>query len=248
MRVTLPGAAVRSVTWPEGAGADGFDRRVRVEHRGEAVGEIAVAKAPGDPVTAADDRLLGALASQAGVALRNAGLAVELAARLEEVEEQAADLARSRQRIVAARDAERRRLERDLADRIEVRLDAVESGLRATGARLGEDPAGAAALLEQIEARAGEAAEALRDLAHGIFPPLEALRGRESGRGFAPVIDLSLANGALTLVVEGVAGAARAQPMADRIEALGGTLEASERPGGWRLVAQIPSAALEGVR
>ena len=66
-------------------------------------------KKRGDAVTPTEDRLIGNLATQAGLVLRNAGLTEQLMARL-------ADLRASRERLVTAQDRERQRLERDLRD------------------------------------------------------------------------------------------------------------------------------------
>jgi signal transduction histidine kinase len=73
------------------------------------VGDIAVSKPPGEPLTATDQALLADLAAQAGPALGNVPLAADLRVQ---AEEQGA----RRRRIVAAQDQERRRIERDLHD------------------------------------------------------------------------------------------------------------------------------------
>jgi signal transduction histidine kinase len=148
-----------------------------VLHNREAVGQIAVAKPTGQPLTAAEDGLLSDLASQAGLAMRNVRLTVELQARLEQISVQAEELRASRQRIVAARDAEQRRLERQIHDGAQQRLTAIEAELRRAGEVLPHDPERAVAILEEVGAAANETLGGLRDLARGIFPPLLADRG-----------------------------------------------------------------------
>src|SRR5205823_8781588 len=109
VRVFVPGGADRAVVWPAGAQTSSFDRTELVLHHGEPVGEIAVAKLRGESVTADEEALLADLAAQAGPALSNVRLTLELQERLRELAAQADELRASRERIVAAQDAERRR-------------------------------------------------------------------------------------------------------------------------------------------
>jgi signal transduction histidine kinase len=146
-------------------------------HRGEPVGGIAVAKAPGDPLTPAERRLLEDLASQAGLALRNAGLAAELEARLGELTAQAEELRRSRERLVTARDEERRRLEREVREGPERRLLTMGADVDRAARLATTDPGAADAVLHDLGALANTTLEELRDLARGIYPPLLAEEG-----------------------------------------------------------------------
>jgi hypothetical protein len=116
VRVFVPGGADRARAWPSDSHTSSFDRTELVLHQGEPVGEIAVAKVRGESVTPGEAALLTDLAAQAGPALSNVRLTLELEARLRELAVQADELRASRQRIVAAQDAERRRLERDIHD------------------------------------------------------------------------------------------------------------------------------------
>jgi signal transduction histidine kinase len=162
--------------WPaEREGAD-FDRTITVLDRGEAVGEIAVRKPAGEPLTQADERLLEDLAAQAGLAMRNLRLTAELERRVEETAILGRELEASRRRIVSARDEERRRLERRVHDGPQRQLASVREGLRAVDDAL-EDPARAAELLESLGAETARTLEELRELARGIFPPLLADQG-----------------------------------------------------------------------
>jgi signal transduction histidine kinase len=109
-------------------------------------------------------------AGQAGLVLKNVGLTAELMARLE-------DLRASRQRLVAAQDEERRRLERNLHDGAQQNLVALKVKLGLAEAFAEKDPAKAKELVAQLKADADEALETLRDLARGIYPPLLADKG-----------------------------------------------------------------------
>lgn len=176
-RVLLTNGQARTVSWPADTEGDGFDRTIAVSHKGEPVGEISVAKAPGDRLTPAEGKLLDDLAAQAGLVLRNVGLTVELQDRLEEISRQAGELRASRQRIVAVQDAERRRLERDIHDGAQQQLVGMSVKLRLAAGVIDRDPARAGALLDELGRDANATLENLRDLARGIFPPLLADQG-----------------------------------------------------------------------
>jgi signal transduction histidine kinase len=115
-----------------------------------------------------DEELVEELAATARLALENERLQAEVSARVDE-------LRRSRARIVATGDAERKRLERDLHDGAQQRLVALSLSLSLVRSRLrdsgGGDPAAA---LDQADAELREAIAELRDLAHGIFPAVLA--------------------------------------------------------------------------
>ncbi|HXF71597.1 MAG TPA: hypothetical protein VNO79_03185, partial [Actinomycetota bacterium] len=173
----------RSATWPPEAPEPPGAVLVPVTHRDEPVGEIAVAKVPGDPLTPGERRLLEDLASQAGLALRNAGLAAELEARLEELAAQATDLRRSRERLVTARDEERRRLEREIREGPERQLLEMRATVDRAARLAGAEPGAAGAVLEELAGLATETLDELRDLARGIYPPLLADRGLPAALG-----------------------------------------------------------------
>ena len=174
-----------AATWPEDAASRlqplplsdgqlpsfaGADKAIEVRHQGELLGALTVTKPQGEPLTPAEDKLLADLASQAGLVLRNVGLTAELLQRLEE-------LKASRQRLVAAQDQERRRLERDLHDGAQQHLVALKTRLSLAKRLTERDANKAAELLSKLEADADEALETLRDLARGIYPPLLADQG-----------------------------------------------------------------------
>jgi signal transduction histidine kinase len=141
-----------------------------VHHRDELLGALSLIKGPGERLTPAEEKLAADLASGAGLVLRNVRLTEELMARLE-------DLRASRQRIVAAQDAERRKLERNIHDGAQQQLVALAVRLRLARQLAARDPAAADAAITQIEHEAADALDNLRDLARGIYPPLLADRG-----------------------------------------------------------------------
>jgi signal transduction histidine kinase len=178
-RVTafLHGGGERTVHWPLGDETTSYSRVVSVSYRGQPVGEIAVAKAPGERVTPDDDALLSSLAAQAGLAFNNARLTIELQARLHEISAQAADLRASRQRIVTAREVQRQRVVQLIHERVETRLEAADFQLEQVVRLLPDDREGALACLDGLMEHCGESLDALRDLARGIFPAVLADQG-----------------------------------------------------------------------
>jgi signal transduction histidine kinase len=151
-------------------GIPGADRAVAVRHQGELLGALTVTKRPGESLTPVEEKLLDDLASQAGLVLKNVGLTAELLQRLK-------DLRASRQRLVAAQDEERRRLERNLHDGAQQNLVALKVKLGLAEMMAEKDPARAKQLVGELKADADEALETLRDLARGIYPPLLAEKG-----------------------------------------------------------------------
>ncbi len=134
------------------------------------LGALSVSKRPGEPLTPTEDRLLADLAEQVGLVLKNAGLRDQLLARLEEIRA-------SRQRLVAAQDEERRRIERNIHDGAQQQLVALAIKLSITESMIGTDTDGERELLAELRQDAAGAVEDLRDLARGIYPPLLASKG-----------------------------------------------------------------------
>ena len=281
-----------AAAWPPDAAGEA-DRRIgtgvdipgevltEVRDRGELLGALSVRMPASDPMSPSKDKLVRDLAAQAGMVLRNVRL-VE-------------DLRTSRQRLVAAQDEERRRLERNIHDGAQQQLVALAVKARLAGQLAGRDPGKTAELLGQIEAETQAALEDLRDLARGIYPPLLADQGlvaalqaqsRKSdlgvevdanGLGRFPadveatvyfctlealqniakyaaadrtVIRLARANGNLSFEVVddgrgfdplGIAGGSGLQGMADRLAAVGGSLEIRSAPGrGTTVAGHVP--------
>ena len=127
-------------------------------YNNETVGRLEVSpRTRGEPYAPADRRLLEDLARQAGVAAH----AVRLTA----------DLQRSRERLVAAREEERRRLRRDLHDGVGPRLAALTLKIETARNRLSHDPA-ADYLLSDLAGRAHEAVADVRRSVHALRPPV----------------------------------------------------------------------------
>ena len=110
-----------------------------------------------------DPELVDAVTAAAGIAIDNTRL-------LEERELQLAEIKASRERIVAAGDAERRRLERNLHDGAQQRLVGIALQLRLLQNRVQDDPS-SAQLVAGASDELGPARSAeLRELARGIHP------------------------------------------------------------------------------
>jgi signal transduction histidine kinase len=146
------------------------DRAVDVRHQGELLGALSVTKRRGESLTPVEENLLNDLAHQAGLVLKNVGLTADLQSRLE-------DLRASRQRLVAAQDNERRRLERNLHDGAQQNLVALKVKLGLAEMLADKDPEKARVLLAELKGDTDEALDTLRDLARGIYPPLLADKG-----------------------------------------------------------------------
>jgi signal transduction histidine kinase len=123
-----------------------------------------VRKAPGDPLTPPERELTEDVARQAALLLRNVRLVEELRA--------------SRERIVAAQDDERRRLERDIHDGAQQQLVTLSLATRLAQSELPEDaPAALNDLLERAIDESKAALAELRELARGIHPRILTERG-----------------------------------------------------------------------
>ncbi|HEX7169005.1 MAG TPA: histidine kinase [Acidimicrobiales bacterium] len=155
----------------DGIDALGGDRSEPVVHGGDLLGAITLTKRYADPLPPAEDRLVRDLAGHAGLVLRNLRLTTELQQRVEELRE-------SRQRLVNAQDAERRRIERDLHDGAQQQLVALKVHLSLASHTAADEGAPRTAdTLTQLSGELGEAIETLRELAHGIYPPRLAADG-----------------------------------------------------------------------
>jgi signal transduction histidine kinase len=251
-------------------------------------GEEHLAAVTHDPSLNDEPELLESVAAAAGIALENARLHAESRARLTE-------LRASRERIVAAGDAERRRLERNLHDGAQQRLVAVALQLRLLQNRIRGDPGAAEELATVASAELAQSLIDLRELARGIHPAvlehglaaaLDSLATRsavattirydaperlpepvelaayfvacEALTNTAKYADASAAtvrvwreNGAALIEVadDGVGGAddgrgSGLRGLADRVEALDGTLRVTSPTGAGTIVtARLPCAS-----
>jgi signal transduction histidine kinase len=115
-----------------------------------------------------------------------------------QLHERVDDLRDARMRIIAAADAERRRIERDLHDGAQQRLVALSLTLGMAESRLAGDPAAAAPLIAQAREEAALAVKELRELASGIHPALL------SERGLGPALEALAARAPVPTTVDGV--------------------------------------------
>jgi signal transduction histidine kinase len=137
------------------------------------LGAVVVARAPGaEDFTAEDDALLAELGRRVGVVLRNRQLDTALQSTLDELRLANDELRASRTRVVAAADAERRRIERDLHDGAQQHLVALAVNLRLARDLLDEDAPAARDVLDHLVDDVKDTVQQVRDLAHGIYPPL----------------------------------------------------------------------------
>ncbi|WP_338080034.1 sensor histidine kinase [Antrihabitans stalactiti] len=149
---------------PQALPSEGADRAVTVlERDGAPVGALVYDKSLRD-----QPQLIAAVRSATVVTLDNRRLQTELEAQLEEVR-------RSRGRIVAAGDEQRRRLERNLHDGAQQRLVAAAILLRRAQRSKNEEQL--RELLAQGAVELDIALVELRELARGVYPPVLQERG-----------------------------------------------------------------------
>jgi signal transduction histidine kinase len=148
-----------------------------VYHR-EEIGRLVISpRAPGEGFSDADRRLLEDLARQAEVAVH----AVRLTA----------DLQSSRERLVATREEERRRLRRDLHDGLGPTLASFALKLDAARKMVRPKPGDAEEILSHLKNQTQDTVGAVRRLVYGLRPPalddlglVAAIRQQAEGHGF----------------------------------------------------------------
>lgn len=163
----LPYAAIALAASAEAAGADSIiaaygapaadPLRLPLVYQAETIGALIAGPRAGESFSAADRRLLEALARQAGAAVH----AVQLTA----------DLRRSREQLVTAREEERRRLRRDLHDGLGSQFAGLH--LRADTLRglIAKDPAAAQAVAVELRDEIRAAIADIRRLVYALRPP-----------------------------------------------------------------------------
>jgi signal transduction histidine kinase len=126
-------------------------------YQNEVVGNLIVAcRGPDENFNDSELKLLRNIARQAGVVVH----AVQLTA----------DLRRSRQRLVTAREEERRRLRRDLHDGLGPVLASQGLKIAAAGEILESDPSRAKLLLDEIDSQNEATMEEIRELVYALRP------------------------------------------------------------------------------
>jgi signal transduction histidine kinase len=166
------GRLVSSVGQPAQGSAD-----IPLRHGGESLGSVSVGPRRGESsVMARDARLLEALAPHLAVVVRSR--------RLTE------DLARERERVVAATLAERERLRQDLHDGLGPSLSGIALGLEAADQALLRDPGTARDLMVRTRAEAENAVREIRRVLDDLRPSAldrhglaDAVRETASGLG-----------------------------------------------------------------
>jgi signal transduction histidine kinase len=133
-------------------------------------GEREVAILVHDPALAEQQAFVDAVGSLATVALANHVLAGQVEASLGEVR-------RSRERVLAAADDERRRIERDLHDGAQQHLIALRLKLELASRQSARQRLPDAEQLHQLSVDVDEAIDQMRALAAGVYPALLQARG-----------------------------------------------------------------------
>lgn len=156
-----------------GHGGSDAVRVAPIAHQGKLLGLIILRRRDASEKTSEDDdRVITELARQVGLALHNVQLDTALQASLDEVRRSNEKLQESRARIVAAGDAERRKLERNLHDGAQQHLVALAVKLRLAKDAAEDSPEEVPSMLDDLRSDVQETIQELRSLAHGIFPPL----------------------------------------------------------------------------
>jgi signal transduction histidine kinase len=118
--------------------------------------------------------------------------------RARALRERVDDLRDARARIIAAADAERRRIERDLHDGAQQRMVSVAVTLSIAEAKVRVDADAAAELIAEAREEAQLAVKELRELARGIHPAVL------SDRGLGPALEALAARAPVPVEVSGV--------------------------------------------
>ena len=169
--------------WLPGIAAEHDGQLVRVapmSHSGELLGLLVCTRnIDAVPFSDEEDRLLTELARTVALALHNSALDSALQASLDELQVANEELRASRARIVATADQSRRQIERNLHDGAQQHLVALAVKLGLAKQLLDADPSVLGPMLDELRADAQETLTQLRELAHGIYPPLLIDRGLE---------------------------------------------------------------------
>ncbi len=171
-------------------------RALTVRQGGQLLAVLRLQERPGLPLTSVEERLFTGLAAQAGLVLRLVTLQAELADRHDELVDRAVELRASRERLIEAQDAERRRLERDIHDGSQQHLVALAVNLRLAETVAARSPERAARLLAEQADAARVAIDTLVQLSRGIYP--RAL----TDEGLAPALRAAVASSPVPVTVD----------------------------------------------
>jgi signal transduction histidine kinase len=156
--VTLDDAPGTPAAAQHGEPVAGVAHRLPLVHAGEHVGTLVIgARTHGESLHDADRRLLEDFAHRASAAASAVAMSVEIQ--------------RSRERLVTAREEERRRLRGDLHDGLGPTLAAAILTIDAARRVLVDDPEGADALLDRAAADVEGAVADVRRVVYGLRPP-----------------------------------------------------------------------------
>jgi signal transduction histidine kinase len=134
-------------------------RRVPLTYQTERVGELILApRAPGESFSAADMDLLNIIAGQAGIAVHNLRLTQ--------------DLQRSREKLVAAQEEERRRLRRDLHDGVGPTLASLSQRIDTAADLVSTNPQASVELLKDLKGQVKNTVAEIRRLVYALRPPV----------------------------------------------------------------------------
>jgi len=160
----LPYAAIELV-WADGVeeaarhgDPSGAQLVLPLTHQGELIGRLVVGeRTPGEGFGSRDRRVLEGLSRQIGMAARSARLTIEMQ--------------RSRERLIAAREEERRRLRRDLHDGLGPTLAATALQLQTARRLVERDPDGAASMLGELSDQIQGTIADVRHIVEDLRPP-----------------------------------------------------------------------------
>jgi signal transduction histidine kinase len=124
--------------------------------------------------------LLAAAQLTRGLAIADAMASRYLLSPPSDLSARVTELKHSRDRVVDAAEAERRRIERDLHDGAQQRLVALAMELGRAKAKFADDLDSAKELVDQAHAQAKEALTELRNLVRGVHPPVLTDRGLDA--------------------------------------------------------------------
>lgn len=199
---------------PSGEGQRGEGLTLPLKYQHELIGHLHVAqRSPNEPFTPAEQHLLNDIARQIGVAAHNVRLT--------------ADLQRSRERLVTAREEERRRIRRDLHDGLGPALASHSYQLDAALDLIDPNPDTAKKLIADLKAQTRATLADIRRLVYELRPPaldelglVAALQAQwiaqdslhvsiESPPGGLPPLSAAVEVAAYRIAMEAVTNAAR---------------------------------------